>query len=544
MADLGLWKQGWRWVVSQKHILTWAHMAASGGTERLAFLVDRHWPAVSRACVSSGRLALAALRQWRGCAARGILEMASLGPASVFVILWSFFVCITSPACALYALLGMGAAGAVIHYMGYTPGLFIVGLFGILIMWMYGYFWITGMLLIAGGCMCSLKHARFVIPVLAMYAVYCVAVRVGSLGVFLTLNLSFLTNDLLNKLLQGYEGSTEERQFEEPKHSDPVMDEFYRSCEFPSAPDSEPETVSSAKPFCSTPVQDVLHVQKEASPSKVVKSDSVSLDEMKRIMDGLTHYEVLGIPRNRSIDQKILKKEYHRMVLLVHPDKNMGNPLACESFKKLQSAYEVLSDFTKKNTYDDQLRKEESRKMTQRSRVVSQQTGVEFLSEESRRIQCTKCGNFHLWICTKKSKAKARWCQDCSDFHPAKDGDGWVENKFSSSFKEIPRAFVCAESKVFDVSEWATCQGMECKPNTHGPSFMVNMVGADRMSQRSYSSRYPFSLNAEMIPEDEFELWLQQALASGVFSDSPKRRKSWSPFKLPQKGIKSWRRSS
>jgi DnaJ homolog subfamily C member 14 len=87
-------------------------------------------------------------------------------------------------------------------------------------------------------------------------------------------------------------------------------------------------------------------------------------------------------------------------------------------------------------------------------------------------------------------------------------------------------------------------QGMECKPNTHGPTFMVNMVGADRMPQRSYSSRYPFSLDAEMIPEDEFDLWLQQALASGVFADSPKRRKSWSPFKLPQKGIKSWRRSS
>lgn len=23
---------------------------------------------------------------------------------------------------------------------------------------------------------------------------------------------------------------------------------------------------------------------------------------------------------------------------------------------------------------------------------------------------------------------------------------------------DIPRAFVCAESKIFDVSEWATCQ--------------------------------------------------------------------------------------
>jgi len=28
--------------------------------------------------------------------------------------------------------------------------------------------------------------------------------------------------------------------------------------------------------------------------------------------------------------------------MLVHPDKNMGSPLASESFKKLQSAYEVV----------------------------------------------------------------------------------------------------------------------------------------------------------------------------------------------------------
>lgn len=27
----------------------------------------------------------------------------------------------------------------------------------------------------------------------------------------------------------------------------------------------------------------------------------------------------------------------------MHPDKNMGNPLACESFKKLQCAYEASS---------------------------------------------------------------------------------------------------------------------------------------------------------------------------------------------------------
>lgn len=107
MADFGLWKQAWMWLQSQKHILAWAHTAACGSRERLAFLVDQHWPAVSRACATFSRLALAALRQWRGCMARGVLAVASLGPAAVFVMLWSFFVCMTSPAWALYALLSL-----------------------------------------------------------------------------------------------------------------------------------------------------------------------------------------------------------------------------------------------------------------------------------------------------------------------------------------------------------------------------------------------------------------------------------------------------
>ncbi|EPS58399.1 hypothetical protein M569_16416, partial [Genlisea aurea] len=143
--------------------------------------------------------------------------------------------------------------------------------------------------------------------------------------------------------------------------------------------------------------------------------------------------------------------------------------------------------------------------------------------------------------------------QDCCQYHQAKDGDGWVEHKGSSlAFDlpqevEIPRAFVCAESKIFDVSEWAICQGMACKPNTHRPSFHVNMVGLER-SQRSSSSRYPWDLDAEMMvdEEEEFEIWLQEALASGLFGETSKRRKSWSPFKLTQKmgKKKQWRRLS
>lgn len=39
------------------------------------------------------------------------------------------------------------------------------------------------------------------------------------------------------------------------------------------------------------------------------------------------------------------------------------------------------------------------------------QDKTDYCPEESRRIQCTKCGNSHIWVCTNRSKAKARWCQ-------------------------------------------------------------------------------------------------------------------------------------
>ncbi|XP_030963426.1 dnaJ homolog subfamily C member 14-like isoform X1 [Quercus lobata] len=240
---------------------------------------------------------------------------------------------------------------------------------------------------------------------------------------------------------------------------------------------------------------------------------------MKRIFNCVDHYEALGFPCHKTIDAKILSQEYRKKAMLVHPDKNMGCSQASESFKKLQCAYEVLSDSIKKRDYDEQLRKEESRtrSVCQRSHSTSHQGNQDYHSEELRRIQCTKCGLSHIRVCTSRSKAKARWCQDCCQYHQAKDGDGWVE--YRGSLVEIPRAFVYAESKIFDVSEWAIFQGMACRPNTHQPSFHVNMDGLEK-TQRSKSCRFPWDLDAEMMDEDEeaFESWLQQALASGLHS--------------------------
>ncbi|WZZ07317.1 uncharacterized protein LOC106354760 [Brassica napus] len=566
MEDIGLVKQGWNWMQSQKHMCSNACSAVRRFGEKVGELVERHWPLVCSGCGKLLGLLRLGIVYWKDCILRGFRCSAKLGSAALLLIMWSCFLSLTSLSCLLYVLLSMGAAAAVVVNLGCTPGLFIVGLFGILILWMYANFWITGTLFIVGGYLFSLNHARLVVLIAAGYAMYCVKVRLGWLGVLLSMNLAFLSNDVLNCLLQWCDNLSEKPQPEEPKKSEETIieEDYPGEFEYPSVPVEEEEeeektekkvheNKSSAEP--TAPTTTVVNTVREITSVKMVKVDtSSSADEMKRILKSLNHYEALGFSRHKKIDDAVLKKEYRKKAMLVHPDKNMGSPLASESFKKLQCAYEVLSDIVKKRDYDEQLRKEESRtrSVCQTSHASSHQSGAGYRAEESRRIHCTKCGNSHIWVCTSRTKAKARWCQDCGQYHQAKDGDGWVELKGTLPFErahkiEIPRAFVCAESKIFDVSEWAICQGMACRPNTHRPSFHVNMVGLEKTTQRSNSSRFPWDLDVEMMDEDEeeFELWLQQALASGLFCETSKRRKSWSPFKLSQmKSKKQWRRTS
>ncbi|XP_040986331.1 uncharacterized protein LOC121234457 [Juglans microcarpa x Juglans regia] len=552
MEDIGLVKQGWKWLRSQKDAWPRARIALSCCKDRIGTFLERHWPTVWAGTLRLGRLLRFLLLQWRDCVIRGFRSLIALSSAALLLIMWSCFLSLTSISCLIYVLLSMGAAGVAIQYLGYTPGLFIVGLFAILVLWMYANFWITGILFMVGGYLFSLNHARLVVLVSAIYASYCVKVQVGWLGVLLSINLAFLSNDLLNFLLQWCDNMSESTHFEEHKPSERVMgNDFSEESEY-FVPTSEDEKLHSCK-SSSTPsvASSVSNDHKESTASKVVREQTSSADEMKRILGSGDHYEALGFARHKIIDATILKKEYKKKAMLVHPDKNMGSPLASESFKKIQCAYEVLSDSTKRRDYDEQLRKEELRtkSVCQKSHGTSHQDGPGYCSEESRRIQCTKCGHSHIWVCTNRSKAKARWCQDCCQYHQAKDGDGWVEYRGSLVFErpqkvEIPRAFVCAESKIFDVSEWAICQGMACRPNTHRPSFHVNMVGLEK-TQRSSSCRFPWDLDAEMLDEEEeaFELWLQQALASGLFCECSKRRKSWSPFNLHQKkGKKQWHR--
>ena len=62
------------------------------------------------------------------------------------------------------------------------------------------------------------------------------------------------------------------------------------------------------------------------------------------------YYEVLGVARDASSDD--VKSAYRRLALKYHPDKNPGDKAAEEKFKEAAEAYEVLSDDTKRATYD------------------------------------------------------------------------------------------------------------------------------------------------------------------------------------------------
>ena len=63
-------------------------------------------------------------------------------------------------------------------------------------------------------------------------------------------------------------------------------------------------------------------------------------------------YAILGLRKEANPSAKDIKRAYHRKALELHPDKNVGDASAAGKFQTLQRVYGVLSDETKRRTYD------------------------------------------------------------------------------------------------------------------------------------------------------------------------------------------------
>ncbi len=62
------------------------------------------------------------------------------------------------------------------------------------------------------------------------------------------------------------------------------------------------------------------------------------------------YYETLGVPKKADADD--IRKAYRKLARKYHPDLNPGDKSAEERFKRVQEAYDILSDSKKRQMYD------------------------------------------------------------------------------------------------------------------------------------------------------------------------------------------------
>lgn len=493
--------------------------------------IEMAYPVVLKWLVYFGNIMFLLSMIWLDCTLRGIDSFLRMGTTSFFSILWcgtfSVIAMVGMPKFLVVSVLAVLAG----IFVGFAAALLLLAICGTIFLWFYGSFWTTALVIILAGISFTLSHERLALFISTIYAVYCAWAYVGWMGLLFGLNLSFISSDALIYFLRNNVHQPQ-RPNDLPKHATGMQGQ----------PFSEPlhTSFSDAAPGLSADRDSGIPSTSGAN------SETTSEDEVIRLLNCSDHYTALGFNRYENVDVSLLKREYRKKAMLVHPDKNQGNEKAVEAFKKLQNAYEVLLDSIKRKTYDDELRREELLNYLRRFQSSSQKNGGHGLfssgfahSEtdgedpfrDSRRIACKKCNSFHLWLQTRRLKAQARWCQDCKESHPAKDGDGWVEQSSQPLLfgllqkMNAPVAFVCADSKIYDASEWYICQGMRCPPNTHKPSFHVNTsVTSKHNSGKGTASgqkggRVPGSNVEETMTEEEFVEWLQNAVQAGFFDN-------------------------
>jgi DnaJ-class molecular chaperone len=99
-------------------------------------------------------------------------------------------------------------------------------------------------------------------------------------------------------------------------------------------------------------------------------------------------YTILELENFSSLED--VKKAYHRLAKLYHPDKNTGLNDA-EKFREIQSAYDALKTDIKKAAFDSQLNEELNRlEQTQTRANTEQQSNADSKNNKS--------GSSYAWV--------------------------------------------------------------------------------------------------------------------------------------------------
>jgi len=399
MADTSLFEQVLEWIRRQKPLYLKA-------TDYVGFAVEQNWPIISTWSVHFARSFMWVSALWLECNLRGLKSLLQLSSTAYFLLLWCSFLSMTAISGLLYVIVSSGIACLAGLLLGFVPAIFIAAVLGATMLWIYGSFWITGALIIIGGSLFTLNHAHLAILITTMYSMYCAKVRGGWIGLILCMNMAFVSNDILIHLLKVSVKEDEKECFDD-RAEESKRKNFCNghgstgsSSKQRKSPKSSPTGESSHGQF----VQKHVQKHEELLTSKVPEAAPSVGDEVLRIISSSDYYATLGISRYENIDFSVLKRKYRKKAMLVHPDKNMGNPVAEESFKKLQSAYEVLSDLTKKNTYDMELKTEELTRSLHQNFQSSVQKGM-------NRSTNTRKANFHenATVRGKKTAHESSW---------------------------------------------------------------------------------------------------------------------------------------
>ncbi|XP_042749714.1 dnaJ homolog subfamily C member 14 [Lagopus leucura] len=232
----------------------------------------------------------------------------------------------------------------------------------------------------------------------------------------------------------------------------------------------------------------------DAVPGCDMGAPGSSAEEVSRLLamaevpeEELNPFQALGVEMTASDAE--LRKAYRRLAVLVHPDKS-EHPRAEEAFKVLRAAWDIVSSPEKRKEYEIKRMAE-----SELSRSVS-----EFLSrlqddlkEAMNTMMCSKCQGKHRRFEMDRDPLSARYCAECSQLHPAEEGDLWAE---SSLLGLKITYFAVMDGKVYDITEWAGCQRVGICPDTHRVpyhiSFGVRSSGAGGR-QRSTSKGSPSS---------------------------------------------------